>query len=401
MFGILSASDILYFDFSPHYIFFHFSFFLFIYLSGREIARMAYLNLHLLFPKKTEKIKSNISTSLRQRLIKEEVDKIGPILRAQELAQKKIQKIQSQLSSSSSDANSSNISNNLNNLNVKMIDKNCINNNDKNIDNDITSEINFENMTIHEKNEDSKMEMETDTDPEKLIIISPVRIANLRARRMSCEDSAVASIQALIRGRKCRRQTMSMQIPSDQEFGSRSVSPKSAQKNNKRESNPEYNDSINSPSLTSKAPFSTYSNGNLNANSSGRKNNSSSTDKNRYGKNGNHVQNGKIVDTKISATDSTKEFSVDDENAIIGLLKIKTNMMMNLFNEQLLLLEEIEKERNENILCNTENDKENTSKNILGDRIKYSKIVEKCLHISESEIDTNKEFQKRILKIFQ
>ena len=355
---------------------------------------MAYLNLHLLFPKKTEKIKSNISTSLRQRLIKEEVDKIGPILRAQELAQKKIQKIQSQLSSSSSEANISN------NLNVKMIDKNCINNN-THVDNDITSEINLENMTIHEKNEDTGMEMETDTDPEKLIIISPVRIANLRARRMSCEDSAVASIQALIRGRKCRRQTMSMQIPSDQEFGSRSVSPKSAQKNNKRESNPEYNDSINSPSLTSKAPFSTYSNGNLNANSSGRKNNSSSTDKNRYGKNGNHVQNGKIVDTKISTTDSTKEFSVDDENAIIGLLKIKTNMMMNLFNEQLLLLEEIEKERNENILCNTENDKENTSKNILGDRIKYSKIVEKCLHISESEIDTNKEFQKRILKIFQ
>ena len=301
---------------------------------------MAYLNLHLLFPKKTDKIKSSISAPLRQRLIKEEIEKVGPILKAQELAQKKLQ-------------NKIHVNNNAN----------------ANGNSNSSASVAHNHLTPHaagnistSSTTSATSDILTETEREKLIIISPVKIANLRARRMSCEDSAVASIQALIRGRKSRRQTMSMQmggdydtVDDDGDNGTLKTSALIPNTPNRSSSFSEYKDLSFSPSLTSRAPFS-----------------------------GN-------TDNSNNITNVHKDFTIDDENSILGLLKVKTSLMMNFLNEQLSLIEEIEKERK----GTTNKDNSAISKN----RHKYITLVERNLSISSSEIDINKEFQVRLVKL--
>lgn len=297
---------------------------------------MAYLNLHLLFPKKTEKIKANIPVSLRQRLLKSEVERIGPILQAQALAQKKmLSKVQAASASASAVNNASASSSSSNNSNS--------NNN---------SASNGTAPTMEQ------------TEPEALITISPVKIANLRARRLSCEDSAVASIQALIRGRKCRRQTMSMHISGDSECGGSQAS-KSPERLDK------YEDAISSPSLTSRAPFS----------------------KPFTSMDGTSGRNGRSeldcgVDLR-EEEDQEEGFDADNETALLGLLKVKTTMMMNYLNEQLTLIEGMEKERT----CPLD------PRGLTGNTENMEKIIETSLRISRSEIDISKEFQKRIVKL--
>lgn len=331
------------------------------HLKGREIARMAYLNLHLLFPKKTEKIKSNISAPLRQRLIKEEVEKVGPILKAQELAQKKSQN-KNQVHGST---------------NIGHIGNNS---GDRKTNNDLSSNMIWNISTSSTTSAVGDMlsadvvaaavaeHIESEAEREKLMIISPVKIANLRARRMSCEDSAVASIQALIRGRKSRRQTMSMQVGGDYEAvddGENRHTDKDgivlrtgaviANTPNSLSSYSDYKYLVPSPSLTSKAPFS------------------------------------KNYDENNDNMDSHKVFTTNDENSILGLLRVKTALMMNFLDEQLTLMEGIEKERNGKVPT----DELTLSKS----RHAYIKVVERVLSISSSEIDINKEFQVRMMKL--
>ena len=300
---------------------------------------MAYLNLHLLYPKKTEKIKANIPASLRQRLVKEEVERIGPILQAQELAQRKMQGKAQANSAGIVSSNSANGINNGSHLSTTAVGGN------------------------------NAVPATEPADPEALVTISPVKIANLRARRMSCEDSAVASIQALIRGRKSRRQTMSMQISGDSECGG-SIHNSPDRRDSK-------NDSLTSPSLTSRAPFS----GQDVTSSPGKKN----------GKKKSSISGWR--NESIRETDPPDDFDVENETNLLGLLKVKTSMIMNLFHEQLTLIEEIENERN--------NPQIDTEKSLTGTRSKMEIIVERSLRISSTEIDISSEFQKRIIKLMR
>ena len=290
--------------------------------TGREIARMAYLNLHLLFPRKTEKIKANIPPQLRQRLLKEELEKIGPILKAQELAKANIQ--------------------------IKQ-------------NSPLKSEVET----------DFVLERETakETEAEMLIIISPVKIANLRARRLSCEESAVASIQAIIRGRKCRRMTMSLHLNGDNECDG-SVNSKSPERTDKDKDNTQHRESVCSPSLISRAPFGAASPLKL-TQSDGRNEDAKSVSRN---------------------------VNIENENSILGLLKVKTSMMMDHLNEQLSLIEDIENERTiprESISI------ENPRNTLAISRDKFLKTVEKSLSISSNEVHVNEEFQRRMIKLLQ
>ena len=285
-------------------------------LLGREIARMAYLNLHLLFPKKTEKIKANIPPALRARLIKEEVEKIGPILKAQEIAKSAIQ---SKLDS--------------------LVSK-------------------------------AATEIEAEPETGMLIITSPVKIANLRARRLSCEESAVASIQAIIRGRKCRRMTMSLHLNEETESrGSKSpISLFGMDKSSGR--NPECRESVCSPSLTTRAPFSA-------ASPTKSKSSNEPFD----------------VDRKNS-----KSSAFDNESDILGLLKVKAAMMLTHLNAQIALIENIENERNTPFeLCSVDS----THNTLAEKRDKFLKAVEKSLSISSNEVGVNEEFQRRMIKLLQ
>ena len=311
---------------------------------------MAYLNLHLLFPKKTDKIKSNISAPLRQRLIKEEIEKVGPILKAQELAQKKMQNkipVQGHVNVTANNNNNGNAGGNRNSS-ASVTHNNLTPNAAGNASTSSTTSATGDVLTEAER--------------EKLIIISPVKIANLRARRMSCEDSAVASIQALIRGRKSRRQTMSMQmggdydvVDDDGDSGALKTAAVIPNTPNRNSSFSEYKDLSFSPSLTSRAPFSG------------------------------------IADNPSKIAKCHKDFTIDDENSILGLLKVKTSLMMKFLDEQLSLIEEIEKEGKGNI----NKKKSAISKN----KQKYITTVERILSISSSEIDINKEFQVRLVKL--
>ena len=287
-------------------------------MIGREIARMAYLNLHLLYPKKTEKIKANIPPSLRARLLKEEVEKIGPILKAQEIAKASIQ---SKLDST-----------------VKL---------------------------------DSKAAAEVEAVPESgmLIITSPVKIANLRARRLSCEESAVASIQAIIRGRKCRRMTMSLHLNEETESrGSKSPKSPLGLDNKNFGRTPDCRESVCSPSLTTRAPFSAASPTKLsNCNEQ--------------------------FDRKVS-----RSSAIDNESDILGLLKVKAAMMLNHLNAQIALIENIENERKMPFeVCSVD-----STHNILAEnRDKFLKAVEKSLSISSNEVGVNEEFQRRMIRLLQ
>lgn len=281
---------------------------------------MAYLNLHLLFPRKTERIKANIPPQLRQRLLKEELEKIGPILKAQEIAKASIQ--------------------------IKQ-------------NSPVKSEI--ETDFLLEK------EAEKETEAEMLIIISPVKIANLRARRLSCEESAVASIQAIIRGRKCRRMTMSLHLNGDNECDG-SVNSKSPLRTDK--DNTQHRESVCSPSLVSRAPFGAASPLKL-----------THTD--------NRSEEGKSFSRNIN---------IENENSILGLLKVKTSMMMDHLNEQLSLIENIENER----MLPRESISIDNPRNVLAtSRDKFLKVVEKSLSISSDEVHVNEEFQRRMIKLLQ
>ena len=276
---------------------------------------MAYLNLHLLFPKKTEKIKANIPPQLRLRLIKEEMEKIGPILKAQELAQASIE-----------------------------IKKNS----------PMNSPV---------------AESAADVEAEMLIIVSPVKIANLRARRLSCEESAVASIQAIIRGRKCRRMTMSLHLSGDDECGG-SMGSKSPDRVGHVSGIPR--ESVCSPSLVTRAPFGAAS--------------PSKTNNNQY------------LDNREEMKIESRSFTIDNEDSILGLLKLKTSMMMNHLNDQLTLIEEIENQRKLPFeSCSIED-----PKNVLVEnRNKFLRSVEKSLSISSNEVNVNEEFQRRMIKLLQ
>lgn len=281
---------------------------------------MAYLNLYLLFPKKTEKIKANISPQLRQRLIKEEVEKVGPILKAQELAKEKVR---------------------------------CKN------------QSKIESTVIVSESAPMAEVTEPEPETEMLIIISPVKIANLRARRLSCEDSAVASIQAIIRGRKCRRMTMSLALNGDSEYGG-SVSSKSPDRNIATSS---YRETVCSPSLVSRAPFGAAS----------------------------PSKNGCAPMGTVDKTGS-KSFKIENEDSILGLLKVKTTMMMNYLNEQLIIIENMENEKKLPFeSCAIDNPRNSLAEN----RDKFLKLVEKSLSISSQEVNVNEEFQRRMIKLLQ
>ena len=283
---------------------------------------MAYLNLHLLFPRKTEKIKANIPPQLRQRLLKEELEKIGPILKAQELAKANIQ--------------------------IKQ-------------NSPVKSEVET----------DFVLERETakETEAEMLIIISPVKIANLRARRLSCEESAVASIQAIIRGRKCRRMTMSLHLNGDNECDG-SVNSKSPERTDKDKDNTQHRESVCSPSLISRAPFGAAS----------------------------PLKSSQLDGRVDDAKSISRNVNIENENSILGLLKVKTSMMMDHLNEQLSLIEDIENER---MIPRESISIENPRNTLAISRDKFLKTVEKSLSISSNEVHVNEEFQRRMIKLLQ
>ena len=171
-------------------------------VRAREVARMAYLNMHLLFPKKTEKIKNSVSVPLQQRLLKAEQEHIPPLLK-------------------------------------KVMVQGGANNGaapPPTAEKAVPPPAPPAHLPHPGKSDDRVARSSASRSPPRAPThddvssiggacsvassgaqppaprVSPVKIANLRARRQSYEEAAVQSIQAVIRGNLCRRNSVRKSI---------------------------------------------------------------------------------------------------------------------------------------------------------------------------------------------
>ena len=162
-------------------------------VKAREIARLAYLNMFQRMPQKTEKIKTNLSVQLRTRLAAAEVNHtsklakingtVGPILEIieNEVKIKSIEVISEPLT-----------------LQVPVL----------------SGDVPIDPVLAASFSEfSSEKDKNGSTTPNN-------RILTLRIRRQSCEAEAVTSIQAIIRGKLSRRQSINSSVIALDEVGS-------------------------------------------------------------------------------------------------------------------------------------------------------------------------------------
>lgn len=133
-------------------------------VRAREISRLAYLNLFQLYPNKSEKIKSNINLSLRNRLIKAENDYLKSHKKKEKEIVKEIIKP----------------------VVVAAVEEGRITRSRNN------------SQVIAIINEDEELQQEEETP----------KIISLRARRQSYDEVAATSIQAILRGNLYRKMSM-------------------------------------------------------------------------------------------------------------------------------------------------------------------------------------------------
>ena len=156
-------------------------------VRSREIAKMAYLNLKLIYPKKSEKIKSIVHINLKKRLIKAEEEYITPILQAHQLNPVTVENAVIDYTPIKKE--------NIDSFNKPLLPVSDIN------DTTNTSNINADD----------------DFDDLRSIYsqISPLKIsANLRAKRQTYEEGAITTIQAVVRGKLCRRKSTRLTMGS-------------------------------------------------------------------------------------------------------------------------------------------------------------------------------------------
>ncbi len=148
-------------------------------VKAREISRLVYLNLFQVFPKKAEKIKSQVSPALRSRLAKAEIEHLKHD--AAVLAANEVTAIENVVIESVSEINDT----------ASVVD--TITSTDNTVPSDSNaSEVDAGNASVLDG-----------------VSITPSRKVPLRVRRQSLEDGAVTSIQAIIRGKLSRRQSIS------------------------------------------------------------------------------------------------------------------------------------------------------------------------------------------------
>lgn len=169
-------------------------------VRGREIARLAYLNMFQLFPKKTERIKSLLAPQVRSRLVKAEAEHLKHVetLQAQqehESSQKVEEALETTIEKPAAQATSDKASKQPTEVNTI----NIISHNDTR-DNGIGDG----NDSISTPLDDDGNEISTFPSEE----VTPNKINPLRARRQSYEEDAVTSIQAIIRGKLTRKQSL-------------------------------------------------------------------------------------------------------------------------------------------------------------------------------------------------
>jgi hypothetical protein len=138
----------------------------------RENARMAYLNLSLAFKEKADRIKANADKNLRKQLEQSELKYLPPVSaivpeQAKQVSQESTVKKTAKKNDKKHKEDKSKDESYKNNRNYKCVDNKTINDEDDNYD----------------------------AFDENVMIISPVKTANLRNRRMTIEDSAVAVLQ--------------------------------------------------------------------------------------------------------------------------------------------------------------------------------------------------------------
>lgn len=152
-------------------------------VKAREISRLVYLNLFQVFPKKAEKIKSQVSPALRSRLAKAEIEHLkhgAMVVAANEVTPREIVTIES-------------VPETIDTASVVDTYASTDSIADNTIPNDSSvGEVDASNVSVLDG-----------------VSITPSRKVPLRVRRQSLEDGAVTSIQAIIRGKLSRRQSIS------------------------------------------------------------------------------------------------------------------------------------------------------------------------------------------------
>ena len=205
-------------------------------VHAREIARMAYLNMHLLFPKKTDKIKATAPLALQQRLLKAEQDHISPILKKVRAATTSTELLTNATSHVDSVANHAMLSTT---ATITSPTGNKYEDRD-----DRTSPRDSSRASTHQLHINSSIDDNGNDTSSR--VLSPVKIANLRARRQSYEESAIQTIQAVIRGNLCRR--MSMRLVEGGSSSSGASDHHHNKNNNQNQNHSSYNSSSTSVS---------------------------------------------------------------------------------------------------------------------------------------------------------
>ena len=213
-------------------------------VHAREIARMAYLNMHLLFPKKTDKIKATAPLALQQRLLKAEQEHISPILKKVRAATVTTEMLISD--TSPVDAGTTHpILPTVGTITITSPTGNKYEEKDGRTSSRDTTRSSTSQPQNHNNMDD------THGQPISRVV-SPVKIANLRARRQSYEESAIQSIQAVIRGNLCRR--MSMRLVENRQSSGISSDRHPHQDQNKNNYHHHSNNHHNSTSPSSSSP---------------------------------------------------------------------------------------------------------------------------------------------------
>ncbi len=148
-------------------------------VKAREISRLVYLNLFQVFPKKADKIKSQVSPALRARLAKAEIEHLkhdqtvaatNEVVAVESVVVEPVTETNDTADAATSIAPTDNTAPN----------------------DDTVNEVDAGNASVLDG-----------------ASITPSRKVPLRVRRQSLEDGAVTSIQAIIRGKLSRRQSIS------------------------------------------------------------------------------------------------------------------------------------------------------------------------------------------------
>lgn len=147
-------------------------------VRAREIARLAYLNIFQIYPKKAEKIKASVSAALKSRLQKAEQEQLKNHIALAAIRSATASYSAVDVTAASTTAITSDI---------------CATSN--------------ENSTTDDKTTAASLALNY-TDSESFCNVTPIKTVPLRARRLSCQEDAVTSIQAIIRGKLQRKQSL-------------------------------------------------------------------------------------------------------------------------------------------------------------------------------------------------